>query len=243
MPKLAEREQTTVAAILRELEPLGQDGYRRIMLNHGAEEPCFGVKIEELKKIQKRIRKDHELALGLYDTGVYDAMYLAGLIADESRMTKEDLQRWVDRASKPLIGSTVPWVAAESRFGREIGLEWIDSSRELIAAAGWHTLTSLLSLQNREELEEEEVRGLLARVRREIHSSPDRVRYAMNSFVIGVGSYLPALTAEAIETGEQIGPVMVDMGNTACQVPYSPDHIRKAEARGTIGKRRKSARC
>jgi len=33
-------------------------------------EPCFGEKVEELKKIQKRIRKDYRLALDLYDTGV-----------------------------------------------------------------------------------------------------------------------------------------------------------------------------
>jgi hypothetical protein len=36
--------------------------------------------VEELKKIQKRIKKDYQLALDLYDTGIYDAMYLAGLI-------------------------------------------------------------------------------------------------------------------------------------------------------------------
>jgi hypothetical protein len=48
------------------------------------------VKVEELKKIQKQIKKDYQLALDLYDTGVYDAMYLAGLIADDLKMSKKD---------------------------------------------------------------------------------------------------------------------------------------------------------
>jgi len=78
--------------ILDELKPLGREGYKRILFNnYGVKEPCFGVAIGELKKFQKRIKKDYQLALDLYDTGNYDAMYLAGLIADDARMTKKDL--------------------------------------------------------------------------------------------------------------------------------------------------------
>src|SRR5207245_10996287 len=80
------------------------------------QEPLLGVKVEELKKIQKRIKKDYQLALDLYDTGIYDAMYLAGLIADDRKMTKKDLQHWVDQATCPaLCGFTVAWVAASRR--------------------------------------------------------------------------------------------------------------------------------
>src|ERR671924_320648 len=84
--------------IVEELRPLGKDSYKKVMLNHGAQEPIFGVSIEEMKKIQKRVKKDYQLALDLYDTGIYDMMYLAGLIADDARMTKKDLQRWADNA-------------------------------------------------------------------------------------------------------------------------------------------------
>src|SRR5215470_14192014 len=118
---------TTAKAILQEIEPLGKESYRKVLFNHGVTEPCFGVKIEELKKIQKRIKMDYQLALDLYDTGVYDAMYLAGLIADDAQMTKKDLQAWIKKGAGPLAGFTVAWVAAGSPHGREIALEWIDS--------------------------------------------------------------------------------------------------------------------
>ena len=78
----------TARAILDELKPLGSESYKKILMRHGIREPVYGVKIEHLKKIQKRVKKDYQLALDLYDTGVYDAMYLAGLIADERRMTR-----------------------------------------------------------------------------------------------------------------------------------------------------------
>src|SRR5438477_5732333 len=116
----------TAAEIVEEIRPLGNDSYKKIMFNHGAKEPLFGVKVEELKKIQKRVKKDYRLALDLYDTGVYDAMYLAGLIADDAKMTKKDLNRWAERSSCAAISEyTVPWVAAGSPHGWELALEWI----------------------------------------------------------------------------------------------------------------------
>ena len=233
----------TAKIILAELKPLGRDSYKKVLLNHGVKEPCFGVKIEELKKIQQRIRQNYRLALELYDTGVYDAQYLAGLIADDAQMTKEDLQHWVEQACAPLAGSTVPWVAAGSPHGRELALAWIESGKELVAVAGWATLSSLVAIKDDAELDLAELKRLLQRVQKTIHQAPNDVRSKMNGFVIAVGSYVRALTPLALQVGEQIGPVTVDMGKTACQVPFAPDYIRKVEKRGSLGKKRKSAKC
>ncbi len=230
--------------IVEELRGLGSESIKRTLIKHGAKEPFFGVKIEDLKKIQKRIKTDHQLALALYDTGISDAMYLAGLIADDERMTKKDLQRWLDGATWSTLSEyTVPWVAAGSKHGRELGLKWIDSKKEGVAAAGWATLSGLVSITDDDELDLTELKRLLARVAKTIHDQPNRVRYEMNAFVISVGSYVPALTDLAIETGKKIGSVSVDMGETACQVPYAPDYIKKVQQRGTIGKKRKTAKC
>src|SRR6476620_3127396 len=100
----------TAKEILEELRPLGRESYKRVLMNnHGVKEPCFGVAISELKTFQKRIKKNYELALDLYDSGNYDAMYLAGLIADDARMTRKDLQSWVEKAYAGALGASVPW--------------------------------------------------------------------------------------------------------------------------------------
>ena len=234
----------TAREILAELKPLGSEGYKRVLFNHGVQEPCFGVKISDLKVIQKRIKKDYQLALDLYETGNYDAMYLAGLIADDARMTKKDLNHWV-RGTKggSTSGATVPWVAAGSPHGWEVANEWIDSKDASIAAAGWATLGSIVSIMPDEELDLPALKKLLKRVEREIHSAPNHVRYQMNGFVIAVGGYVAPLTDLAIETGEKIGEVRVDFGKTACETPYAPVYIQKMQKRGIIGKKRKSAKC
>lgn len=230
--------------ILEELKPMGKDSYKRVMFNHGVKEPHYGVKIGDMKPIVKRIKMDYQLALDLYDTGVYDAMYLAGLIADDARMTKDDLRHWVSKAyCRGLSEATVAWVASGSAHGWELGLEWIDSETEMIAVAGWATLGSLVSIKKDDQLDLAALRGLLERVERSIHAAPDLVRYQMNAFVIAVGSYVQPLTDTTIATAQRIGPVMADLGNNACQVPFAPDYIDKVAQRGSIGKKRKTAKC
>ena len=73
----------TTEQVMKELEKKGSESIRKIFKNHGNSGPMYGVKVADLKVIQKKVKKDHELAMGLFATGNYDAMYLAGLIADE----------------------------------------------------------------------------------------------------------------------------------------------------------------
>lgn len=227
----------TAQQIVSEIEPLGSESYRRIMRNHGVTGPLFGVKIEELKKYQKAIKKDYQLALDLYETGIYDAMYLAGLIADENRMTKDDLRGWLKRATSDTVAEfAVSWVAADGPHGWELAREWIDSPDEKAVIAGWGTLSSLVGVKADADLDIAALRQLLDRVRSTIHAQPDWVRYKMNGFVIALGCYVRELTDEAIQAGEEIGTVKVDMGNTACKVPSAPDYIRKVASMDRIGK-------
>ena len=229
---------------MADLKSLGSDSIKKILLKHGVREPFFGVKIEHLKTIQKQIKKDYTLAKELYATGNADAMYLAGLIADDEKMTKTDLQTWVKQAvSANIFEHTVPWVAAGSHHGYELALQWIDSPEERIAVAGWSTLGDLVALLPDTELDLPKLKALIARVVTGIHSAPNRVRYTMNGFLISVGSFVPALTADALSAAKKIGPVTVDMNGTACKVPDPSEYIQKVKAKGTLGKKKKTVKC
>ena len=234
----------TAEEIVQELKPLGSENIKKVLLKHGIKEPLLGVKVEELKKIQKRIKKDDQLALDLYETGIYDAMYLAGLIADDLKMTKKDLRHWVDKATcNALCGSTVSWVAAESLYGWDLALEWIESKKENVAVTGWATLSSLVGIKDDAELDLAALKRLLLRVQKTLPNEPNRVRHAMNGFVIAVGTYVKPLTDIALQTAQKIGEVSVDVGDTSCKVPFAPEYIEKAQKKGAVGKKRKTAKC
>ena len=65
----------------------------------------------------------------------------------------------------------------------------------------------------------------------------------MNGFVIAVGTYVQPLTEVALQTARAIGEVSVDVGDTACKVPFAPAYIEKVQKRGVVGKKRRTAKC
>ncbi|MDP5276034.1 DNA alkylation repair protein [Chengkuizengella axinellae] len=235
----------TYEEVMAKLEELGNEQTKKIFKNHGAVEPIYGVKVGDLKKhLVKKVKKDQDLALKLYDSGNSDAMYLAGLSVDPKQMTKQKLQQWVEQANWYMLSEyTVAQVAAESPYALELAREWMSSDSEMVATAGWSTYSNYLSITPDDLIDGNEVKKRLKKVEHSIHEERNRVRYVMNGFVISVGAYYPPLTEEAKRIAEVIGKVKVNMGKTACKVPLATEYIEKIESREVIGKKRKTCIC
>jgi 3-methyladenine DNA glycosylase AlkD len=235
----------TVDQIMKELERKGSEQTRKIFARHGASgDKLFGVKVADLKGIAKKIKGDQELALKLYATGNYDAQYLAGLVADGKQMSRKQLEGWAKNAGWQMISEyTVPWVAAENEHGLALANQWIKSRDEGIAACGWNTYAGLVSMIPDDQLDLEEIEAHLQAIAAGIGGAKNRVRYAMNSFVIAVGACVAPLNKKAKAVAKKLGKVEVDMGETACKVPLALDYIEKVEKAGRAGKKRKTIRC
>lgn len=234
----------SVSEVMAELKKKGSEQTRKTFARHGAPDDMYGVKVADLKVIAKKIKGNQDLALDLYDTGHCDAQYLAGIVADGSKMNKKQLELWAKKSSWHMVSEyTVPWVATESDKGRDLAMKWINSKNESIASTGWCTYAGILTVTPDEELDLEEVKELLQRVVKQIDKAPNRVRYTMNSFVIAVGSYCKPLLKEAKEAAKKIGVVSVNMGDTACKVPLATEYINKIESMGRVGKKRKTVKC
>jgi 3-methyladenine DNA glycosylase AlkD len=234
----------TVEAIMKTLESMGSEQTKRTFFRHGAKEPLFGVKIRDLKKLVKDVKKDQELDKALYATGNSDAMCLAGLSIIPKGMTKELLQAWVEQANWSMLSEfTMGGVAAESLFAMELAKEWMASLEEGIASSGWCTYANYISMTADERLDLAEIRQLLKQVEQTIHEERNRVRYVMNSFVIIVGTSVAALYEEAKQVAERVGAVHVNMGKTACKVPLAAEYMGKIAASGRLGIKRKTCIC
>jgi 3-methyladenine DNA glycosylase AlkD len=229
-----------------DLKARGSEKTRRIYVNHGLPaDRMYGVSNADLKLIAKTIKREQALAMELYATGNVDAMYLAGLVADGAQMTRKQLQVWAEGANgMPMIAEhTVPWVTVENKDAVHLATHWIASKREQIACSGWCTWSGIVATRPDSELDLAAIETLLRRVPVEIGGARNRVKSAMNSFVISVGIYVRPLRAEALDAAAKMGTVAVDVGDTACKVPIAAEYIAKAEAAGKVGKKLKTIRC
>lgn len=236
----------TVRTVLAELKRAADEQTKKTYIRHGAPpDKVYGVKIGNMKPIAKRIRGEQQLGLDLYETGNRDAMYLAGLIVDGSKLTRTALDRWVtqSRGYAGISESTVVWVAAEHPDALAIARRWMRSKDETTAAAGWCLYAGCLALLPDEALDLGEIRRLMDEAVENVHEAPNRVRYQMNGFVISVGCHVAPLLAVAREAARRIGPVEVDMGDTACRTPLASEYIAKAERMGRVGRKRKTLKC
>ena len=236
----------TVASVMAELKKKGTAQTRKIYARHGmATENMFGVNISDLKVILKKLKGEQELALGLFDTGNVDAMYLAGLLADGSKMSRKELIGWAQKAVglRMIAECTVPWVAAENENARELALEWMKSKKESVAATGWNTYSGMLATRNDSELDLAEIEALLNTVVKGIGGAQNRERYTMNNFVISVGAYVKPLLKQAKQAAKQLGNVSVDVGETACKIPVATDYLAKIEKMGRVGKKKATCKC
>ena len=234
----------TVGQVMAELKKKGSQQTRKIFARHGAPSNMFGVKVADLKTIAKKIKGNQALACELYETGNCDAMYLAGIVADGSQMTKRQIESWAKGATWSTLSEyTVAWVASESPYSRDLAMKWINSKRESIASSGWCTYAGIVAITPDGELDLVEIKELLNRVVKEIEKAPNKVRYTMNGFVIAVGAYVKPLLKHAKRVAKTIGTVSVDVGDTACKVPLATEYIEKIEKMGRIGKKRKTIKC
>jgi 3-methyladenine DNA glycosylase AlkD len=232
--------------ILSELKKKGSEKTRAIYANHGLPaDRSYGVSVADMKTIAKSIKGQLDLACELYATGIVDAMYLAGIVADGKQMSAKQLEDWANGAAgMPMISEyTVPWVTVENVQGRELALKWMDSKVESVAAAGWSSYSGLVATKPDAELDLKEIEGLLNRVVKEIGAAKNRARYTMNLFVISVAGYVKPLSKQAKAIAQKLGNLSVDMGDTSCRVPVATEMIAKMEARGKIGVKRKTMRC
>lgn len=234
----------TLEEAMEKLAEMGTEQTKKTFLRHGAPEPLFGVKVGDMKKLVKHVKKDQQLGLALYDTGNSDAMYLAGLSVNPKLMDKNTLQDWVKKAQWYMPAEyTVAKVAAESGNALELAREWISAEEEYIAVCGWSTYSNYLSITPDEKLDLDELKGLLQKIEETVHQERNRVRYVMNEFVICTGSFVKPLFEEAMSVAESIGKVHVDVGDTACKVPLAAAYIKKVEARNKIGIKKKTCIC
>jgi len=233
-----------LADVLKKLESLGTEQTKKTLLRHGANEPLYGVAIEDQKRLLKALKPNHALALELFDSGVGDAMYLAAMLCDPKALTQAQLNGWAKLANSPMLSeSAVAWAAAESRFAMPLALKWIDTGLANVVTSGWSTLSSYVAITDDVDLDRPQIKALLDRVLKDVGKAPNRVKACMNRFVIRVGSCGEPLTKDAQATAKKLGVVAVDVGDTACKIPAATDAIAKILRAGSLGKKRKTAFC
>ena len=87
---------TTAADLIAELERHADPAIRAGLKRYGivTADRTIGVRVGDIRAIAKSYRKQHALALDLWETGIYEARFLAVMIDDPVQVTPAQMDRW-----------------------------------------------------------------------------------------------------------------------------------------------------
>jgi 3-methyladenine DNA glycosylase AlkD len=211
--------------LITELESLGNEQTRKTYKRHGVIGKAFGVSYADLGKLQKKFKTNHELASGLWASDIHDARIFATMIADPSQMKVGEIDAWAKDLSNYVITDALAGLVSKTSSARKKAEQWTKSKDEWLCSAGWQVIGDLA--RRDPDLPDSYFLPYLATIERDIHSSKNRVRHAMNSALIGLGTRNAALEKRALSVAKAIGKVEVDHGETGCKTPDAAGYIRK----------------
>ncbi len=218
----------TLKQTLAALKAAGTAQTRKIYGNHGVRSEMYGVSYAELGKLKKRIKQDHDLALGLWVGGNHDARVLACMVADVDAFTSRELDAMARELDDYVLTDAFSSMVARGKHRLRKAEACSKRKGEWVGAAGWNLVAS--QANHDDTLTDAWCRAKLKEIETGIAGAPNRVRHSMNQALICIGVRNPKLEKSALAAARRIGEVVVDHGRTSCSTPDAAAYIAKTLA-------------
>lgn len=208
--------ETTVAAVMAELDALEDPRAREVNEKHGDD---HGVNLSKLRGIAKRLKTQQELARQLWQTENTAARLLAILICRPKAFDRDELDVMLRAARTPKVHDwLVNYVVKKSPYSEELRVAWNADPDPVVASAGWALTTERVAKQP----EGLDLGGLLDVIEAEMKEAPDRLQWAMNHCLAQIGIEHAELRARAIGIGERLEVLKDYPTPPNCTSPFAP---------------------
>lgn len=186
---------------LKELsDPEAVEGMARFGINP---ENTFGVSIPNLRKLAKKIGRNHELAQQLWSSGFHEARILASMIDDPEEVTEEQMESWVKEFdSWDVCDQCCMNLFDETQFAYQKAFEWSGRKEEFVKRAGF-VLMACLAVGDK-KAEDSQFEQFFPVIQREAGDGRNFVKKAVNWALRQIGKRNVALNRKAIAAAEEI---------------------------------------
>ncbi len=218
----------TLKETLRQLKALGNERMRKQNTKNGAGDNQFGVRLGELKKLAKKIKTNHELAMALWGTGNIDARLLATLLIKPKSLSVDEMDRMVRSVTFVQVADWLNAYVVKLHPEKEtLRQGWMVTDNPMAARAGW-SLTTGRIVRSPAGLD---LPGLLKRIESEMGSAAPEVQWTMNCALAEIGIHFPEHRARALGVGETLGIYRDYPVSRGCTSPFAPTWINEMVSR------------
>ncbi len=220
----------TKEEVLSQLEALYDEKRHRQNANRGVTGKQYGAKNGDLRKIAKKIKKDHKLALELWDSEIYEARLLTCLCIDVNALSIDELESLVGSMKNTWVSDWMnSYVIKNHELKYEVREKWMASENHMVQRAGWN-LTSMKVSRKAEDLDYD---GLLDRLEKEMPEANELAQWTMNFALANIGIHHEKHRERALQLGEKMGIYSEYPTAKGCTSPYAPIWINEMVSRQT----------
>ena len=180
----------------------------------------FGIGLTQLRKLARKVGRDHALARELWSSDVYDAKVVSLLIDEPKKLTRERAEEQVEELQHGMlvhVFASCDATLAKAPFAFELACDWMASEDPTRRRCGYCLLYEL-SKKNPKGMDDEFLLERIDHIEKTIRDEAMWVREAMAGALMGIGKRNRELNAAAIRAAEDIGPIDVDYGDdNACE--------------------------
>lgn len=193
--------------ILAELRSLSNEANRKGMARFGiATDKAFGVKHPQLKAIAGRHRRDHALALELWDSGYHEARLLATIIDDPKQVTEAQAEAWVkDLNSWDICDGFTGSLIDRTPFAYKKAQTWARRKDEFVRRAGFALMA--WRVVHDKQATDDKFDPFFPLIFKYSTDERNFVKKAVNWALREVGKRNRALNRKAIQTARQIAKI------------------------------------
>ena len=195
---------TRLVARLRSLRSQRNiEGMRRFGIVSAHEQ--LGISVTVLREIGRPHRRDHGLALELWETKVLEVMVQAAVIDDPQEITRGQMEHWVRDCDNWALTDAVAFLFDRTAFAETKARAWSKGKGEFVKRAGFALMAGLAV--HRKELPDETFRRFLPVIRREATDERNFVKKAVNWALRQIGKRNARLRRAAIAEARRIGRI------------------------------------
>jgi len=195
-----------------------------------------GIKMGDLKKKARKIGKDHDLAMGLWESGKFYPRMLAVLIMDKSQLSPEVVDQLAadmedhEQGQRERISE---WLMANqlNKGKKTVTLleSWQNSPRPVLRRLFWYHQARLRWVGKEPPDNSAELMDLLEK---NLEGEEPEVQWAMNFAAGWIGVYERRYRKRCVALGERLGLYKEEKAPRGCTPNYLPEFIRiEAEKR------------
>ena len=165
---------------------------------------AIGVYLKDINALAREIKKDEDLALQLFDTGVHEARILCSKIFPPKALSKTLMNRWVKTFDNwEITDSFCMTCFAPSGLAKEMAFKWVKEEAEFVRRSGFVLMAAYGSSRKKEGNEVFE--SFFAPMMEHAKDERNFVKKANNWALRTMGKRNVDLRVKAIKVAHKIG--------------------------------------